>query len=595
MDSTMNAEMEWDELDQAGLLFMDDLGERYLFCNRFDALLQGEEPHYYLAEDPIFGKQLLGKLRYQTTWPDLLRKIYRYARPYDHMLHRLHDYTLLDRLIRMLGTGELKVWSKGNLLLPDLPEIIYKKRPDSIADSQESIDAERPLIAENSHNADENSSTALLNIASIPDDGLCHPDDGTPVEGPVMKSWDEEADKKRARDMANTAAALEAMGQSPLAAAAYVSAKESGIEDTDRLLGAANTGLSAEGLIAPKQTGEVINRSVGLGAEETTAKVVDRKQRVMKTQADELETVEKAYRVEKVAAKESELATAIRRKRLHPHSLAEAEAILKQRRIQIAEQGYHPKYSDEELVYLAKHGQIGEERFQVRLLEKRFMNDPNTPDVPLSGKMGMVMTTENGKGAKYWSTSFDQLEDADTDPKIICEKLGLEYNPKQEYVLTIVDSEKAVPLTGVKSVPATFEELSAFSNKELPSSFPKSVTDKIMTPEFQAAYNQHYRAAVKAKALPNLWSKDVDGFNDYLLKQGMLKEERKLFTQRMEMHRIIGNNQDYLGNGLTKDMLPDSPNEYGAVETFNFERKEVNLAQLKEAGALRLIEGIKPL
>lgn len=45
--------------------------------------------------------------------------------------------------------------------------------------------------------------------------------------------------------------------------------------------------------------------------------------------------------------------------------------------------------------------------------------------------MGVVMEGETGKGAKYWSTSLDQLEDADTDPKLIATKLGLEYNPRQ--------------------------------------------------------------------------------------------------------------------------------------------------------------------
>ena len=57
----------------------------------------------------------------------------------------------------------------------------------------------------------------------------------------------------------------------------------------------------------------------------------------------------------------------------------------------------------------------------------------------------------------------------------------------------------------------------------------------------------------------------------------------------------IGNNQDYLGNGLTKDLNPNSPNNFGAVETLNFERREVNFKQLLDAGAINIITGLTPL
>lgn len=58
-------------------------------------------------------------------------------------------------------------------------------------------------------------------------------------------------------------------------------------------------------------------------------------------------------------------------------------------------------------------------------MEEGYFNDRNAPDIALNGEMGMVMKTESGQGGKYWTTSFDQLEDADTDPKLISEKLGL--------------------------------------------------------------------------------------------------------------------------------------------------------------------------
>ena len=283
------------------------------------------------------------------------------------------------------------------------------------------------------------------------------------------------------------------------------------------------------------------------------------------------------------------------KKRFSPTSLADAEYRLQQRRAHIAKNGYTPKYSDKELDYLAHAGDIGEERFQVRFMESRHLYHYDTPDEYLSGTMGLTMAGASGKGAKYWSTSFDQIEDADTDPKLLSEKLGLDYNEKADYSLVIVDTEKSIPLTGVKSVPATFGEVGHFANTELPDDFSKSFIDKAMTPEFQAEYAKHYRGAVESGDLPDKWSKDTKKFGKYLKSTGMSKTEVEIMKKRMVMHEKIGNNQDYLGNGLTKDNIADSGNQFGAVETLNFERKEINLKQLNDAGAIKIIQGLKPL
>lgn len=116
-----------------------------------------------------------------------------------------------------------------------------------------------------------------------------------------------------------------------------------------------------------------------------------------------------------------------------------------------------------------------------------------------------------------------------------------------------------------------------------------------MTPEFQAEYARHYNAAVDQKFLQNSWSRDTKKFEDYLNITGLEQEKIDDMKQRMLMHDKIGNNQDYLGNGLTKDLNPASPNQFGAVETLNFERKEVNLQQLSNADAITVIRGLNPI
>ncbi|WP_370293423.1 hypothetical protein [Thalassolituus sp.] len=274
-------------------------------------------------------------------------------------------------------------------------------------------------------------------------------------------------------------------------------------------------------------------------------------------------------------------------KKVEPESLAEATSILAARRNSIAAHGYQPKYSDAELKDIAETGDIGKERFQVRFMESKYLTHRETPDAPLSGAMGQTMQGASGTGAKYWSTSFDQLEDADSDPKLISEKLGLTYNPEADYALVIVDTQAAAPITGVKSVSATFKNVGEFANTELPDDFPKSFTDKAMTPEFQAEYSKHYKDAEASGAFKKEWSSKK--FENYLNTTDLDPTDKDLMIQRFEMHGTIGNNDDYLGNGLTKNNNPAVNQKYGAVETLNFERNEVNLSQLKEQSAISVL------
>lgn len=174
-------------------------------------------------------------------------------------------------------------------------------------------------------------------------------------------------------------------------------------------------------------------------------------------------------------------------------------------------------------------------------------------------------------------------------------QIGIRISSEKTHALVVLGTEKVAPLTGVKSVPATFEKVGEFANTELPVDFPNSFTDKAMTPEFQAEYARHYQAAVKSGDLPNHWSRDTIAFGDYLEDIGMEQIEIDAMKQRMLMHDKIGNNQDYVGNGLTKDLNLSNPNQYGAVETLNFERKEVNLEQLNDAGAITIIRGLSPI
>ncbi len=253
---------------------------------------------------------------------------------------------------------------------------------------------------------------------------------------------------------------------------------------------------------------------------------------------------------------------------------------------EIAKNGYQAKYTDEELLAQARKGDIANERYHVRFMKKSYLEHRDHKHVPMSGYMGTQFIGEDAssKGVKHWPTTFDQIEDADSDPKLIAQKLGLgnDYDPDADYVMVIVDTEVTKPITHSMSVSATFENVSDFSNKELGGKFPNEFTDAVMNEEFQKNYAQQSLAAYKAGFLESANSKNVKKFEKYLASTNLSDDDKKLLLQRMEMQRVVGNNQEYVGNGVTQNSIEGSDNEYGVVETLNLERKEVSFKDFPE-------------
>jgi hypothetical protein len=70
------------------------------------------------------------------------------------------------------------------------------------------------------------------------------------------------------------------------------------------------------------------------------------------------------------------------------------------------------------------------------------------------------------------------------------------------------------------------------------------------------------------------------------------KKLQELMIKRLDMQKELGNNKHFLGNGLTKTLLPNN-GKYGAVETFNFERKTINLEQFGDAISITPV--LKPI
>lgn len=258
-------------------------------------------------------------------------------------------------------------------------------------------------------------------------------------------------------------------------------------------------------------------------------------------------------------------------KKVEPESLEHAQQILAERRKQIEQSGYKPKYSDDELLAMAKAGEVANERFHVR-----FMAASNLK----YNSLGAAMEGNTGKGAKYWSTTFDQMEAADSDPELICKMIGIEYDPNTEYALAIIDTEKAYQMADTKCVVASFERLNQFCKEELSSKFTDEEIDLLLSDEYQQYYAEQYEEAFESGLMqsPN----DIKGAQKYFSQKDMTDEERILLSKRLDMHQTLGNNQHYLGNGVTKNLLANKQ-QYGVVETVNFERKMISISDYGDA------------
>ncbi len=270
-----------------------------------------------------------------------------------------------------------------------------------------------------------------------------------------------------------------------------------------------------------------------------------------------------------------------------PVSLTDAFNRLKIARQSIKKHGYRSKYSDDELLAMAQAGKVANERFHVRFMEERYLQDRETPKSPLSGKLGGNFEGKNGTGIKYWSTTFDQIESADTDPKLIAEILGLTYNPKKTYTMILIDSHKAAQTSGAKSITPTFKELGNFAKEEL-DTIDAKVVDSVFTHEYQATYQNLYRQAEKSEI--DIWDKQgMEQFGEVLLEKD---EKVEHFKSRLELHNKLGSNEDFLGTGVTQNNLPNKQ-KIGVVEIFTLERKPQTIAELRDSDAITIVTDLK--
>lgn len=248
-------------------------------------------------------------------------------------------------------------------------------------------------------------------------------------------------------------------------------------------------------------------------------------------------------------------------RRLNISSIEEAVAALaaSRRRI-IARGGFTPKYTQEELAYLANQG-LDKDRFIVRLVEERHVDGPGQPPGAMAGKLGRP---GHAGEVRFWSTTLDQVEPSDTCPRLIAQQLGVEYNPEATYKLAIIDKDKAIEMADAETLIPTFDNLKAHVRHNVDGYADRDeLLDQVMSPEYQAKYEKLVEGMGDAE-----WD-DPDLRRDYFADIGLNGQEIQKFETRLKIQINTGANEHFLGNGLTKHTALSKDGEvvYGALET----------------------------
>jgi hypothetical protein len=242
-------------------------------------------------------------------------------------------------------------------------------------------------------------------------------------------------------------------------------------------------------------------------------------------------------------------------------------------------------YSTADKARIVKEGL--NEKFIVRVIETKYAGD--------CGTIGYM--PEGATTATYWTTTYTQLEHADKDAELITGAVGIDYKPEAEYTLLLIDQEQAYAKGDMVSFIPTYGNLSEFSKTELVDEFEgrEYLIEPCMTPEYSKAY-EHIHTTAQQDGI-DLNNKQQ--FNEHAKSLGFDEDQRRLLRVRHQMNKQLGANEQFLGNGMTKDNTANNPvtpfgepkagQDYGPLETFTYDKTPQTLGKLEQAGIVTRI------
>src|SRR5690554_5999450 len=216
-----------------------------------------------------------------------------------------------------------------------------------------------------------------------------------------------------------------------------------------------------------------------------------------------------------------------------------------------------------------------QEKYLVRITTSNHARNKSTIGQP----------SANGQ-ANYWTTTYTQLEYADSDAQLICQAVGKNYNPKATYKLLIIDNEAATASGQMTSFIPTYDKLGALAKSEMTGTNPAHI-DAVMTESYSKTY-AGYVAEAKAK---NIDLSNTQNLNKFAAQKGLSANDKELLKTRHAINKDYGANEHFLGNGLTKDNnAPAGQVRYGTVETFTQDKNPQTLGQLKQNGVIKIVD-----
>lgn len=238
-------------------------------------------------------------------------------------------------------------------------------------------------------------------------------------------------------------------------------------------------------------------------------------------------------------------------------------------RERLEKNGYQAKYSDEEQLEKVQRNSVSKERFLVSFQTK---NDSPDAKLAFQRESGLV---------PIWATSFDQLENADSDPQLIADILATPYDPSKDYVLYIIDRGENLEQFGCNTIIPTWENIQAPTQKYLTGKHDPKILSEVMTPEYQPQY---------ATDMSNYHSLNLNEFDmedQREFASGLSSGDRERFGARHNVRTEIGANSEFTGNGLT--LSREGSTTFGVVETLTLENNAAPIASMKNVKRVNLI------
>lgn len=291
---------------------------------------------------------------------------------------------------------------------------------------------------------------------------------------------------------------------------------------------------------------------------------------------------------------------------VNPDSFDEALALLKDARDRLADGGRPLKYSDDELIEMVANNPTIRDNYIVRLMNKNHIYDRNDPVKSKTNLTGRLGSTDDQGRVKYWSTTFDQIVDNDSDPDLVRRSVGMgddNYDPTNQWVMVLVDRRKHEAASIGTSIVPTYDNLTQFVLRQSGHDPAKEALIRdVMTEDYSREYSAH-RAKSDAVVGKSADGRDVLAYdlknprelNRFLnVTFGDDTHQKNLFETRLEIDNSYGAYKEYTGQGLTQSLHSNGPipqvQTYGVKETFTYETRPQTLQDMLNADMIEIVD-----